>query len=65
MSALSIIFEGNFDDKQSKKKKTKQMTLLGIYLYRKPINKAEVSRKTKLSPSRLSKLTLNEKAVYG
>jgi len=38
------------------------MTLLGIYLYRKSINKAEVSRKTKLSPSRLSELTLNEKS---
>jgi len=38
------------------------MTLLGIYLYRKSINKAEVSRKSKLSPSRLGELTLNEKS---
>jgi len=38
------------------------MTSLGLYLFRKSINKAEVSRKTGLSPSRLSELTLNEKS---
>jgi DNA-binding Xre family transcriptional regulator len=34
------------------------MTELGLYLARKSINKAEVSRKTGISASRLSELTL-------
>ncbi|MBW8244840.1 helix-turn-helix transcriptional regulator [Muricauda oceani] len=36
------------------------MTLLGEYLAKKSIKKAEVSRKTGLSQSRLSELTLNK-----
>jgi DNA-binding Xre family transcriptional regulator len=35
------------------------MTELGLYLAKKSINKAEVSRKTGISASRLSELTLN------
>lgn len=35
------------------------MTLLGLYLIKKSINKAEISRKTGISASRLSELTLN------
>lgn len=35
------------------------MTLLGLYLLRNSINKAELSRKTNISPSRLNELTLN------
>ena len=35
------------------------MTLLGEYLLKKSIKKADVSRKTGLSQSRLSELTLN------
>lgn len=38
------------------------MTSLGEYLERKSIKKAEVSRKTGLSQSRLSVLTLDESA---
>lgn len=37
------------------------MTKLGLYLARKTVNKAEVSRRTGISTSRLSELTLNEK----
>jgi DNA-binding Xre family transcriptional regulator len=36
------------------------MTKLGLYLARKTVNKAEVSRRTGISTSRLSELTLNE-----
>lgn len=36
------------------------MTKLGLYLARKSINKAEVSRKTGISKSRLSQLSSNE-----
>lgn len=36
------------------------MTLFGEYLNKKSIKKAEVSRKTGISPSRLSELALNE-----
>jgi DNA-binding Xre family transcriptional regulator len=36
------------------------MTELGLYLGKKSINKAEVSRKTGISASRLSELTLKE-----
>ena len=36
------------------------MTKLGLYLARKTVNKAEVSRRTGMSTSRLSELTLNE-----
>ena len=35
------------------------MTKLGKYLSKKSVNKAEISRKTGISPSRLSELTLN------
>lgn len=35
------------------------MTELGLYLARKSINKAEISRKTGISAPRLSELTLN------
>jgi DNA-binding Xre family transcriptional regulator len=35
------------------------MTELGLYLAKKSINKAEISRKTGISASRLSELTLN------
>ena len=38
------------------------MTFLGEYFSRKSIKKAEVSRKTGLSQSRLSELTLNDSA---
>lgn len=38
------------------------MTLLGLYLIKKSINKAEISRKTGISASRLSELTLNPNA---
>lgn len=37
------------------------MTKLGLYLAKKSASKAEVSRKTGISKSRLSELTLNEK----
>lgn len=36
------------------------MTRLGLYLAKKSVNKAEVSRRTGISTSRLSELTLNE-----
>ncbi|MCA6435999.1 DNA-binding protein [Sphingobacteriaceae bacterium] len=36
------------------------MTKLGLFLAKKSINKAEVSRRTGISTSRLSQLTLNE-----
>ncbi|HUH46362.1 MAG TPA: helix-turn-helix transcriptional regulator [Arenibacter sp.] len=36
------------------------MTILGLYLAKKSINKAEVARKTGLSKSRLSQLSSNE-----
>ena len=36
------------------------MTALGEYLIRKSINKAEVSRKSGISKSRLSQLSVNE-----
>ena len=36
------------------------MTELGLYLAKKSINKAEISRKTGISASRLSELTLNK-----
>jgi DNA-binding Xre family transcriptional regulator len=36
------------------------MTKLGAYLVKKSIKKAEVSRKTGISPSRLSELALND-----
>lgn len=36
------------------------MTELGLYLAKKSISKAEVSRKTGISKPRLSELTLNE-----
>jgi DNA-binding Xre family transcriptional regulator len=35
------------------------MTALGLYLAKKSINKAEIARKTDISASRLSELTLN------
>lgn len=38
------------------------MTVLGLYLIKKSINKAEISRKTGISASRLSELTLNSNA---
>lgn len=38
------------------------MTVLGIYLAKKSINKSEVSRKTGISKPRLSELTLKESA---
>lgn len=38
------------------------MTELGLYLAKKSINKAEISRKTGISASRLSELTLNVSA---
>ena len=37
------------------------MTKLGLYLVKKSVSKAEVSRKTGISKSRLSELTLNDK----
>lgn len=37
------------------------MTKLGAYLTKKSINKAEVSRRTKISKSRLSELSTNSK----
>ena len=37
------------------------MTKLGLYLAKKSASKAEISRKTGISKSRLSELTLNEK----
>ena len=36
------------------------MTKLGLYLTKKSVNKAAVSRRTGISTSRLSELTLNE-----
>lgn len=36
------------------------MTKLGLYLAKKTVNKAEVSRRTGISTSRLSELTSNE-----
>lgn len=36
------------------------MTKLGLYLAKKSVNKAAVSRRTGISTSRLSELTLNE-----
>lgn len=36
------------------------MTNLGVFFTKKSVNKAMVSRKTGISPSRLSELTLNE-----
>ena len=36
------------------------MTELGLYLTKKSINKAEVSRRTGISKSRLSQLSVNE-----
>ena len=41
--------------------KQNTMTELGLYLSKKSINKAEVSRKTLISASRLNELTLNPK----
>lgn len=38
------------------------MTSLGLYLAKKSINKAEVSRRTGISKSRLSQLSSNESA---
>lgn len=38
------------------------MTELGSYLAKKTVNKAEVSRRTGISTSRLSELTLNSSA---
>ena len=38
------------------------MTNLGLYLAKKSVNKAEVSRRTDISTSRLSELTLNQSA---
>lgn len=38
------------------------MTELGIYLAKRSINKAEVSRKTGLSAYRISQLTINSKS---
>ena len=38
------------------------MTRLGELLDKKSVNKAEVSRRTSISPSRLSELTLNPRA---
>ena len=35
------------------------MTKLGLYLAKKSVNKAEVSRRTGISKSRMSQLTLN------
>ena len=35
------------------------MTKLGLYLAKKSVNKAEISRRTGISTSRLSELTLN------
>ena len=36
------------------------MTKLGLYLAKKSVNKAEISRRTGISTSRISELTLNE-----
>lgn len=41
-------------------RKSEFMTKFGEYLNKKSIKKAEVSRKTGISPSRLSELALNE-----
>lgn len=38
------------------------MTTLGMYLTKKSVKKASVSRRTGISASRLSELTLNDKA---
>ena len=38
------------------------MTELGTYLFKRSINKAEVSRKSGLSRSRMSELTLNDRS---
>ena len=38
------------------------MTKLGLYLAKKSVNKAEVSRRTDISTTRLSELTLNSSA---
>jgi hypothetical protein len=38
------------------------MTELGEFLNRKSVNKAEISRRTGISPSRLSELSLKNKA---
>jgi len=38
------------------------MTNLGLYLARKTVNKAEVARRTGISKSRMTQLTLNETA---
>lgn len=38
------------------------MTNLGKYLFKKSVNKSEVSRRTGLSKARLNELTLNEKS---
>ncbi len=38
------------------------MTNLGLFLTKKSVNKAEVARRTNISTSRLSELTLNQSA---
>jgi DNA-binding Xre family transcriptional regulator len=38
------------------------MTPLGLYLAKKSVNKAEISRKTGISKSRLSELSMNQTA---
>lgn len=38
------------------------MTRLGLYLMKRSVNKSAVARKTGISPSRISELTLSEKS---
>ena len=44
---------------RKKYRKVKFMTDLGLYLAKKSVNKAEISRKTGISKSRLSELSMN------
>jgi len=46
----------------SNKQETQDLTALGLYLAKRSINKAEVSRKTGLSTYRLSQLSNNPKS---
>ena len=41
-------------------RKSNEMTRLGLFLAKKSINRAMVSRKTGISPSRMSQLSTNE-----
>jgi DNA-binding Xre family transcriptional regulator len=57
---MQVIFETKYKTYICQNKIHFNMTKLGIYFDKKSVNKAEVSRRTGISTTRISELTIND-----